>query len=205
MRRKCVASQGLLCFASVDLFLLLFPIFPTVACVILRIASQHQSTLASHRDSFYTSSHHSPTSRSARSASSHPRGPGHADPPHPYRPAQHEQILTSDFVQGQITQHNSRFAVRITDLIDISVRRRPCIKGRGSHKRWVPSAVQRLCFGRGWQKPKRTVCGIKAHRVRSPFASSIRGAADFYRASTSHIQNMRSRGVASSYGFRLQR
>lgn len=46
-----------------------------------------------------------------------------------------------------IERYNIRHAVRSSDLLRIERKR---VKGTGQYKKWVPTAVLRLCFGRKW-------------------------------------------------------
>ena len=84
----------------------------------------------------------------------------------------------NEIVEEKIKDHNKRFAIRVTDLIDLDQKRgsRP-IKGRGTYKKWVPSAVLRVTYGRGRVKTKRKIV-----KRRNVFATSLRGAADHNEA-----------------------
>jgi tRNA A37 N6-isopentenylltransferase MiaA len=66
---------------------------------------------------------------------------------------------------AQIEHANSRHAVRITELIDVTATRKPQYKGTGCHKRWVHDAMFRCCFG-----VRRKI----GHRRSAPFAASLR-------------------------------
>ena len=100
------------------------------------------------------------------------------------------QNVFPEHIVGQIEEHNAQFAIRIKDFIDIRQRKPP--KHSPNHaKRWLPQAVARACFGRGYVAHKPRLNGRMWKHRRNATATSTRGTADFFAASTTHIQRLR--------------
>jgi hypothetical protein len=99
-----------------------------------------------------------------------------------------------DFTKNKINAMNDKYAVRMTDIINLTQKptcqRRTAIAMRGQYKRWTPSAILRACFGNGWSQQR-----LSSRNVQ---ATSLKGAADFYRAGANHIGKMR-QAVAFKY------
>lgn len=82
----------------------------------------------------------------------------------------------------QIRLHNAEVAIRTTDEIqtravsDVS----PLRKGRGSHRRWLPNAVLRCCFGNS--RGPASATGLHA---------AARTVAQWMRGSHTHVQRVR--------------
>ena len=87
--------------------------------------------------------------------------------------------IVAGHVDAKITAANSK-AKTATQLVDVTERRPRKIFGRGQYKKWLPPAILRVCFGSNF---------IAKSRRRA--AGSMRGLADFYEASHSHIRRLR--------------
>jgi hypothetical protein len=95
-----------------------------------------------------------------------------------------------EHIVGQIEEHNAQFAIRIKDFIDIR-RQKPPKHAPNQAKRWLPCAVARACFGRGYVPRKPRLNGRMWKQRRNATATSTQGTADFFAASTTHIQRLR--------------
>ena len=100
-------------------------------------------------------------------------------------------------VLQQIDSHNERFVVRRADRIVVS--RAPVkVRGKGQWRKWMPRAILRVCFGRGWCRSRRRIKCKQAYKSaplrnkrRNPRASSLRAVADFFEGSVTHTQKVR--------------
>lgn len=102
-----------------------------------------------------------------------PEGPGGHRLP---RPASGSLVSpkVARHTMDQIHDHNEKFAVRVTDIINVYAKRKP---KHNNPKAWVPDAVLRVCFGRGWRPHRHRLRGKGEEklRCRNPSASSARG------------------------------
>ncbi len=113
---------------------------------------------------------------------------------------QKERGQLPDHLLAGVDRHNVRFAVRRSDVIETG-RKRSKVRGKGKTKKWLPQAVQRLCFGRPYAPPsvrkrvkgKSSVKSMIRVRVkrRSPCASSVRATADWFESAHNHCQQLR--------------
>eukprot|EP00969_Alexandrium_andersonii_P147873 6537317-Alexandrium_andersonii.AAC.1 len=65
------------------------------------------------------------------------------------------------------------------------------VAGSGTYRKWLPRAVQRVCYGNGWKMSLRRRIRSKTPAARSIYATSLRGVSDHFEANHCHIQNMR--------------
>ena len=90
----------------------------------------------------------------------------------------------------------AKHCIRASGVIELNAakRTRRCrtgVLGRGKHTRWLPSAIQRAAYGRGWRAVKTRIRG-KRPLHRSVNATSTRAFADFTESSTTHVMDIRS-------------
>ena len=83
--------------------------------------------------------------------------------------------------QSQVDRMNASHAVRVTDVIDLSSTRKPKFRGKGTHRKWLKSAMLRCAFG-----IRRSIS-----KNSSTLASSSRMCADVFRSAHSHVQQVR--------------
>jgi hypothetical protein len=106
-------------------------------------------------------------------------------------------------VLPKLDRYNKRFAIRVSDLINLRPRlgklALTLVRGKGTYRRWTNEAVQRACFGRGWTAAlKRRTQGKQAlgklrpsdPRRRNVQASSAGTVADFYCSSHTHVHKL---------------
>ena len=88
----------------------------------------------------------------------------------------------------------------VVERVDLASLRRARLRGRGVARRWLPEAIQRVCFGRGWRQVRTWLRGKTASKThhRSVQATSARGIADVYSTGASRIQSLRN-AVALHY------
>eukprot|EP00969_Alexandrium_andersonii_P065062 2864459-Alexandrium_andersonii.AAC.1 len=86
----------------------------------------------------------------------------------------------------------NKYCVRRSEAIDFSPSS-PGVRGRGGYKRWLPRAVQRVCFGRGWAPPSQAARRLtkKTPQARSVYATSVTGTADAFEGSAGHVERLR--------------
>ena len=99
-------------------------------------------------------------------------------------------------VLERICRHNEQHAVRSDDVIDIAERKPTKVKGKGAYQRWLPQALQRVCWGlrprmvhkkfRVSSKQSQPSC-----RTVAPVASSANVWASFMQGGSSHVQEIR--------------
>ena len=108
----------------------------------------------------------------------------------------------NDRISNLIRRYNEEFAKTAEEIIDLDMQKLRPTKGRGSYKKWLPSALLRASWG---SKPRRrTVAsntlmrrlrrktsGVKTPTVAAPTVSSTRAFARQMKSSTSHIARVR--------------
>ena len=106
---------------------------------------------------------------------------------------------------GPVAQHtmqtidrcNADWAKTAEDVIDLSLRKPLRITGKGAYKRWLPSAIQRACWGlrprpRICKRPPRRIHKKRPAQVPAPTTMSTRAYAVSSRAGITHVHNVRS-------------
>lgn len=109
-----------------------------------------------------------------------------------------EKTQPSEIVLEQVKRHNRRFAVRSTDVIDLSLKKRrrqrqkTGVAGKGQSRKWTKAALQRACWGRGWRPVAfRRIRTKSRQQPRNAVATSQRGLADTFECSHSFICEIR--------------
>jgi hypothetical protein len=100
----------------------------------------------------------------------------------------------SEHVCGQLRDHNERFAIRVTDIIDPNARKRPKFRGRGRSRKWVGPAVLRSVYGNGYTtstRKRKRASNTPGHVDAPATACSARATARFNRSSHKHVQSLR--------------
>jgi hypothetical protein len=109
-------------------------------------------------------------------------------------------------VLERIDAHNERHAVRAEDVIDVTEKRRPLIKGKGAWKQWVPAAIQRVSWG---TKPIKRVLKKPSRRLRrkqpraamvATSAASARTWVYFTQSGHSYVQDSPPAWATRVYG-----
>ena len=49
-----------------------------------------------------------------------------------------------------VRQLTDRYCVRLSEVLNVSLKKRAIVRGKGKYKKWLPTAVQRACYGRGF-------------------------------------------------------
>ena len=115
----------------------------------------------------------------------------------------------NDRISKLIRRYNEEFAKTAEEIIDLDMQKLRQPKGRGSYKKWLPSALLRACWG---SKPRRRnvasntltrrlhrkTSGVKIPKVAAPTVSSTRAFARQMNSSTSHIARVR-QGMSELY------
>ena len=98
----------------------------------------------------------------------------------------------ANHVMAKVHKYNTRCAVRVSDVIDIEEKKKTKIRGKGKSHLWLPTAVQRVCWGvRPLKQRRRTAKTPPANDWCAPSAGSMRGLARFLEAGHSYVQQVR--------------
>ena len=89
-------------------------------------------------------------------------------------------------VQARVDRHNEHDAIRSNDLINVNEKTRVRERGRGAYRNWLPSAIQRVCWGFRRRLTKKGLASMTA-----PSVSSARTSAGFHEGNHSHVQDIR--------------
>ena len=103
-------------------------------------------------------------------------------------------------VLANIAAANADWAKTEENLIDLTQRKPPRLKGRGKYRQWIPAALQRACWGlrprpRVAKKVKRRRAALPRRRVApAPTVTSTHMYSVFARAAGTHVQAVRTIG-----------
>jgi hypothetical protein len=99
-------------------------------------------------------------------------------------------VKVAPHVERRIEYHNMNLAIRASDIIDVSEKKEPIVRGKGKYRHWLPAALQRVCWG---LKPLRIRIRVRGKRphVAAPSSASLRTWAGMCHAGTTYTQSIR--------------
>ena len=96
------------------------------------------------------------------------------------------------FVQTFVTGQNK--TCKKEDIICLSEKRPRKVKGSGAYRRWLPGALQRVCWGRrpSTSQGRRRIRSKRAVKARTALtASSAKAWTALMQGASSHVRNVR--------------